>query len=888
MSKRELRDGPVRTSGFQRLSEHLDAVFNPPPAMEELIHFDTSNGKKPETLHEVSREEVIQGLESPLRLDQLVERPNARDFDEVIQIVNRGKAPNAIEYTPTPGKLIDPGKIGIISYKGQIQLLQGGKYWALPNLFSKWVDVVPIDQTLIQYETLTIIRVQNGEYGLASLNSTPLILDQGLHVYNDRNFKFERRVSVNFEHLTHGGVHIIRVPKGKYASVTEGNNQKLLPEGIHACRSLVFSYNRLEDVNQEYIHHGTLHILRVNKGKVALVSENNLFRLLPEGTHCFNSSTFVFHKFEASYQPLIKHGTITRFRIVKGEIGLAWEGQKPKLFVEDGVYERDDPNFRFERSVPATDQYIEHGTIKRFTIRKGEIGLAWEGQKPTLLKEDGIFVRDEWNFRFQKCVPVTANLINHGTISRFRVLKGEIGLAWLDQKPKLFNEGIYEIDDANFVFDKCVLATEQCIKHGTISRFRVLKGEIGLAWEDSKPQFFDEGVYEKDDPNFVFVRCVAATEKRIELGSRKIITVWDGEVGVSYKKGKLLVLKPDSHHIDSADHTFNGMLSTQQQCLHLIGDKKSAAPESLVCETKDFVEIAIRADVFYRVVDPERVLMVVGQDNITKLVMETSIATLNGIVRSTSLAEVAQSKEPQAKSNKKFVEGQPVHGPSAPMFFDKVHDEFISKLHDAFIDKYGIEITNIRIESFKILNQELANNISKQALTTATTETQLANLASQTEIATAQQMRDAEILRIKAQSEANRINTETEAKNKATMNTAKTSAEALLVQARAEADAIVIRAEAEAKAIQLKAEAEGDRAMHLMKTPLGGQMALQQINADMIRQSMQGVEKMVYVVPEAGNTSGWMNSLFVPQIFASQALAAAPAAGSKAAVVADQ
>lgn len=53
------------------------------------------------------------------------------------------------------------------------------------------------------------------------------------------------------------------------------------------------------------------------------------------------------------------------------------------------------------------------------------------------------------------------------------------------------------------------------------------------------------------------------------------------------------------------------------------------------------------------------------------------------------------------------------------MFFDKVHDEFISKLHDSFMEKYGIEITNIRIESFKIMNQELSNNISKQALVTA-------------------------------------------------------------------------------------------------------------------------------------------------------------------------
>lgn len=96
------------------------------------------------------------------------------------------------------------------------------------------------------------------------------------------------------------------------------------------------------------------------------------------------------------------------------------------------------------------------------------------------------------------------------------------------------------------------------------------------------------------------------------------------------------------------------------------------------------------------------------------------------------------------------------------MFFDKVHDEFISKLHDSFMEKYGIEITNIRIESFKIMNQELSNNISKQALVTAqvkysnvdwflTLRLKINLLIWQTEIATAQMKRDAEVNRIKAE-----------------------------------------------------------------------------------------------------------------------------------------
>jgi regulator of protease activity HflC (stomatin/prohibitin superfamily) len=237
-----------------------------------------------------------------------------------------------------------------------------------------------------------------------------------------------------------------------------------------------------------------------------------------------------------------------------------------------------------------------------------------------------------------------------------------------------------------------------------------------------------EGVYIKDSPLFIFEKCISASEKQITLGARKIITVWDGEVGVSYYKGKLVVLKPDRHIIDSIEHVFQGFISTQQQCLHLASNKNLNDQDGiLVCETKDFVEIGLKADVFFKISDAEKVLMIVGKDNVATLVRETAIATLNSIIRSTSLAEVAQNKEIAAKSEKQHndeVQKNP-GTPSAPMFFDKVHDEFISKLHDTFVEHYGIAITNIRIESFKIMNAELATNISKQAFVTAQTETQL-------------------------------------------------------------------------------------------------------------------------------------------------------------------
>jgi regulator of protease activity HflC (stomatin/prohibitin superfamily) len=412
--------------------------------------------------------------------------------------------------------------------------------------------------------------------------------------------------------------------------------------------------------------------------------------------------------------------------------------------------------------------------------------------------------------------------------------------------------------------------THPVIKHGTLTRFIVKKGELGLGFDNNEPVFFEEGVYIKDSPLFLFAKCVAASDKNISLGAKKIITVWDGEVGVTYNKGKLIVLKPDRHVIDSTEHIFQGFISTQQQCLHLYGSETAKKLKKkdddddrlLICETKDFVEIGLKADVFYKIEQAEKVLMVVGKENVVNLVRDTAVATLNSIIRSTTLGEVAQNKEITAKSTKQHLEkmSKDPNAPSAPLFFDKVHDEFISKLHDSFLDLYGIAVTNIRIESFRIVNQELANNISQQAFVTAQTQNQLANLTGQTEIATAQQRRDAEVNRIKAEGEAVRLITETSAKNKAIMASATAEADATVIKARSESQSIELKADAEAKAVLLKAEAEAKRAEMLYKTPLGGQIQMYSMYSDMVRASMNGVEKVVYVPQSSGSDSG-MNPL---------------------------
>jgi len=582
--------------------------------------------------------------------------------------------------------VVDPGLIGLINYNGKVQIVGPGR-WSLFNPRAVWAGIHSFHKNTVIYESLSIIRVQKGQYGLAVDNGVSVILAEGVHVRNSRFFEHKDFAEANQKYIHHGTIHIMMVPVGEYALVVENNIPKILKTGHYVIDSNYFAVAKFVNVNQEHIQHGTIHIIRVLKGKIALINNNVKPMLLHEGTHTFTSQVLTFH-------------------------------------------------------------------------------------------------------------------------------------------------GVRDVNESHVV-------------HGTITRYRVRNGEIGLVWEDNKPVFVDKpDIYEVDSPNFTFVKCVPASEKQIQLGSRKRIVVYDGEVGISYVNGKLDILQPKEHVFDAAERVFVNFLSTRQQSIPL-GDGSSSG-HYLRCDTKDFVEIGIQAAVFYRISDPEKAVLTVGDATIIeKLVKETSTATLQVIVRSTALNQVAQSKTISAVPQEPSVDN------NAPLFFDMVHDEFIARLHDNFKKTYGLEIANIRVESFKIMNSELADNISKQAIITAQTENRLANLEGQRQIATAEMERDSAVAMIKAQAASKQLATEVQAKNTAAISDAQSRAQAAKIVAQGEAEAMIIKAEAESKSIELKAAAEKKRAQELGGTPLGSQLAVLSVQSDMVTKALHGVQKIIYLPSNA-------------------------------------
>ena len=82
------------------------------------------------------------------------------------------------------------------------------------NIRASWGPTFSLNDNLIQYETLTVVRIPKGFYGLAVLNGKPLILAEGIHVRNTRLFEYSDKVPINQEHIKHLTINILRIPQG--------------------------------------------------------------------------------------------------------------------------------------------------------------------------------------------------------------------------------------------------------------------------------------------------------------------------------------------------------------------------------------------------------------------------------------------------------------------------------------------------------------------------------------------------------------------------------------------------------------------------------------------------------------------------------------------------
>lgn len=401
---------------------------------------------------------------------------------------------------------------------------------------------------------------------------------------------------------------------------------------------------------------------------------------------------------------------------------------------------------------------------------------------------------------------------------------GEIGLTWHGQKPEVLGPGRHYLMSITHRMHMVRNINDAVIIHGPLNIIRVKVGELGFGMDTERgcPMLLTAGKHVIDQPTFKWQGMLDLTQPVNDLGVMKLIRVETGFVGYAYRRGELVILKPGLHVIVPPDR-FGAILSTQQQTLGL--------PEG-VHESSDYVPLKIRADVFYRIVDPKKALTNVR--DVTKQIRETAVSTLAGIIRSSTLNEIANSAKvthARAKGDGKQM-ATAEEAPSAPPFFQHVHDKFMEGLHDYMLDGWGIELHNIRIESLKINDPGLARNVSQQAIQVSQQDARFRMLQKQ-----------AEITQVEADNRKMQRLKEMEAESAAIEAKATAQANALVTKADAEAKAIVTKAKAESTARELMGAGEKKYADSVGSSKLGAELAKLKVQADM----MAGIQKVAYV-----------------------------------------
>jgi len=390
------------------------------------------------------------------------------------------------------------------------------------------------------------------------------------------------------------------------------------------------------------------------------------------------------------------------------------------------------------------------------------------------------------------------------------VQKGFIAKTWYGDEPIILGQGRhYLLAPTHTLAGIADLKSERMISHGPIHIISVALGQLGIGMDvrTGKPLILTTGTHYINNNFFRWQDFSDLTKPSTPIGQMQIVRVEKGYVGYGYsgQSGDLKIYQPGLHFIHPPDR-YVSRVSKMIQITKLPNE---------IHESKDYVQIAVKAAIYYQVADPAKALVTV--QDIHREIKELGIATLQQIIRSSTLVDIAGTNQISYSEPK----AEMPQNEGGSDFYEKIHDRFMLQLHDVILEQWGIDINNIRIESLRIHDKTLAQSIANQAVQVSQLEAQHMMLAKQSEIK------------------------KVEANNRAMQQKIAVEAETDVIRQRAEADAsaIVSKAKAQREAKILIGEGEAEYSNLVQKTGLGAELAKMQIQAEAIK----GLNQIAYV-----------------------------------------
>jgi regulator of protease activity HflC (stomatin/prohibitin superfamily) len=318
-----------------------------------------------------------------------------------------------------------------------------------------------------------------------------------------------------------------------------------------------------------------------------------------------------------------------------------------------------------------------------------------------------------------------------GQLQIIVVPKGMIGAVLVNGEGHFLLEGRHFISHNRFQLLSLKSLSDEYVNAGTRHRILVPAGKLGLGVEAGEPQLLEPGkVMLRNSALFKYAGSVDITQSIISHGSLSIVTVRDGQFGISYRDGVIELLRPGRHTLASATHVPGGFISAGQQTLRI---------SEVTGMSSDNVELRFDAAICMRVVDPQKAVVMLTQgkrdlmDELQANIQERAKLALSIIIGNNSLnrkhgatmqmqlgSHAEDASDPDAVQEHTVANGK--SGDDEDSFRQYIHDVFMHSFSASMRDECGVLVIDMSIEDVVIVNQELATAMASAAVANSNLE----------------------------------------------------------------------------------------------------------------------------------------------------------------------
>jgi regulator of protease activity HflC (stomatin/prohibitin superfamily) len=367
------------------------------------------------------------------------------------------------------------------------------------------------------------------------------------------------------------------------------------------------------------------------------------------------------------------------------------------------------------------------------------------------------------------------------------VKQGQYGISNNNGEYEIVLPGRHVLASPLNSYIKTVSQGDDRIVEGPINIIRVNDGQVGVGWNDGKPELLLPGRHVRNSASYKFMNVYSLTQDTIQFGPIKIVTVKTGYVRVCYDQGRVIVFPEGRYGINSNTFQLGNLVNTQQQNVRFSGH-----PVLL----DGGIGMLVEGLLTYQIEDVEKLTREIGEVDVLRSIEDITKAELSRVFASVHLEQLATPSS--ANSDQKQERGllgkqESVsigEGGSGGCRTAICHEviEYVSPI----CTTWGVRIINFQLESTKIADMAYAREYEECSLGLAKAQANRRAVAAQNDI-----------LLQKSQAKSNALQIEAKGRADALIIEARGNAEARIIESKSRNDAAVSMTDPFSKKLQL-------------------------------------------------------------------------------------